>query len=280
MKSDSTSSENSYDSNQRGRTGEPRWSEAAKSEINLNRQLPPLPRLDQWKDTKEQRLPHSEFPQTTATHIASLLRQQQSPTKQRVCDENKLQRHGQFLTPTRPVPHRVDSADESQSIDSREGTKLGNSILTTGDTSFRACGSQRFSSQGLSGVFSSTEHNRTTEDLVRIKRHSNHFSNGSVKPQMRDNEQFYLSAHLNDVAPLTPPKFTKPVTRDSQRDSEDDGPLQNYPNRFEISCISVSPSPKDANQQPKGFFSKLLSNSEEGQEKGVALDGSRRTSWC
>ncbi|KAK4987162.1 hypothetical protein LTR66_007677 [Elasticomyces elasticus] len=54
-------SDNAGPSSSRGRT-ETRGNEFSKSEVNLNRELPPLPGLDQWKDES-----------TKATHVAALM---------------------------------------------------------------------------------------------------------------------------------------------------------------------------------------------------------------
>lgn len=98
-------------------------SKESKKELNLNRELPPLPSLDQWKDPEEDRPAHSVPVQkpTSPTHIANLMQtnpkvrtrkdhiahQQSIERKQRQPDD--VSRKSSEQRPSRPGMRAVGS---------------------------------------------------------------------------------------------------------------------------------------------------------------------------
>ncbi|KAF2819279.1 hypothetical protein CC86DRAFT_460437 [Ophiobolus disseminans] len=60
--------------------------------VNLNRELPPLPSLDSWKDQQSQPAPEPLKSPTSGAHIASLMRPQEQPQPERVTANRKSHR--------------------------------------------------------------------------------------------------------------------------------------------------------------------------------------------
>jgi hypothetical protein len=73
--------------------GQPEEAEQPKkSTVNLNRELPPLPSLDSWKESVQPAPEKAVRSPTSATHIASVMRPQDRPTPERVVANNKAHR--------------------------------------------------------------------------------------------------------------------------------------------------------------------------------------------
>jgi hypothetical protein len=80
-------------SNSRPGKGQPEEAEQPKkSTVNLNRELPPLPSLDSWKESVQPAPEKAVRSPTSATHIASVMRPQDRPTPERVVVNNKAHR--------------------------------------------------------------------------------------------------------------------------------------------------------------------------------------------
>tara|TARA_R110002003_G_scaffold40_5_gene2625 strand:- start:53 stop:1099 length:1047 start_codon:yes stop_codon:yes gene_type:complete len=88
----STSRSNSRPGTSKGQPEEAETpKKASANQVNLNRELPPLPSLDSWKDN-EQTVPDKVVSPTSATHIASLMRPQDPPKADRTAASHKSHR--------------------------------------------------------------------------------------------------------------------------------------------------------------------------------------------
>jgi hypothetical protein len=114
--------------------------------INLNRELPPLPSLDSWKDSV-QPPPETAKSPTSAAHIASLMRPQDQATPERVSAQNKSHRRSgsdtlamQFnaslaaRSPSHPK-HAAQSAPRSKTLTPDSLAMTGHTLVGSVSTS-------------------------------------------------------------------------------------------------------------------------------------------------
>ncbi|KAH7065906.1 hypothetical protein BKA63DRAFT_524851 [Paraphoma chrysanthemicola] len=130
--------------------GQPEESDAQKkanaNQVNLNRELPPLPSLDSWKDN-EQTVPEKLASPTSATHIASLMRPQDPPKSERTAANNKTHRRSgsdtlamQFnasMAARSPTlsKHQPQAASRSKTLTPDSFTVTGQTLVGSSSTS-------------------------------------------------------------------------------------------------------------------------------------------------
>jgi hypothetical protein len=112
-----------------------------KSTVNLNRELPPLPSLDSWKESVQPAPERAIKPPVSATHIANVMRPQDRATPERVAANNKAHRrsgsdtlamqYNAALAARSPThnKHAVQSASRSKTLTPDSYTVTGQTLI-------------------------------------------------------------------------------------------------------------------------------------------------------
>jgi hypothetical protein len=133
----STSRSNSRPGTSKGHPDDAEQKKPNPNAVNLNRELPPLPSLDSWKEAV-QPPPQKVTSPTSGTHIASLMRPQDSPQSERHAGNKSHRRSG---SDTLAMQHHASQAARSPSHNkhpaqsgSRSKTLTPDSLAISGKT--------------------------------------------------------------------------------------------------------------------------------------------------
>ncbi|KAK8158284.1 hypothetical protein BC567DRAFT_29714 [Phyllosticta citribraziliensis] len=226
----------------------------SKKELNLNRELPPLPGLDQWKGPEAESDVHAK--PTSSTHIANLM---QVPKVRSRKDQNQRKQSSE-KTRQRPVEPNAHKPSLPRPQNGRRNISTGSDVsMHFGprcETEARDIGNvdlDRVVSAMRYGGKPKADGNKSNPSLVDSG-HGQDEAEPSRKPSMKISTEHTT----NTEAPNFSKKITQEVT--SPLSAVD---TSHYKNKVEIKANQTSTSSHNIRGLKKAFSSLLLGNKKE-----------------